>query len=524
MRYLLCCPRTASIVAASFLRNRMFHCLLWVRVCTSLLLLHVSLAANAEELFAGVSKVDISESASPINDPLYAKALVLKQGETIAVLVTVDAVSIGEIGYIRNDFLGTVRAELQKTLKIPPANILVNASHCHGVVCSDVASRTIQAVKDAWKKMVPVKAGVGSGQELRIMENRRLMLNDGSEADVRHAYAMPRDQDVVAIGPVDPQIGILRLDHANGKPLAVVYNFACHPIQGVPSKGSTADFPGFASKVIEENFGDNVMAFFVQGCAGDINPVSYKDVHHPRDSEPLGNLLGLSVLRGLKTIETVKDQPLRIMNEPLALPRAADIEHRIAAIEAEQMQLLNSLKSTSLNFKTFLPLFIQYQVSADFPSYYSHRYVLDQANHRDDMLKMDAENKMNMDAYLENINAMEKLTRLNVNLALLRMHLAQNEAADSKTLDVEVGGLRIGDFVMVTFPGELTVQIGLNIKKKSPHRFTFVAGYTNGYIYYTPTAEQRNNIGYAQEDCDCLVGPEWQKLFEAKVSSLLSRL
>ena len=77
---------------------------------------------------------------------------------------------------------------------------------------------------------------------------------------------------------------------------------------------------------------------------------------------------------------------------------------------------------------------------------------------------------------------------------------------------------------MITFPGELTVQIGLNIKQKSPHRFTFVAGYTNGYIYYTPTAEQRNNSGHAQEDCDCLVAPEWQALFEQKVASILSTL
>jgi hypothetical protein len=91
-------------------------------------------------------------------------------------------------------------------------------------------------------------------------------------------------------------------------------------------------------------------------------------------------------------------------------------------------------------------------------------------------------------------------------------------------LDVEVGGIRVGDFVLVTFPGELTVQIGLNIKQASPHRFTFVAGYTNGYIYYTPTAAQRNNTGYAQEDCDTLVGPEWQKLFEDKVTEVLKKL
>ena len=85
-------------------------------------------------------------------------------------------------------------------------------------------------------------------------------------------------------------------------------------------------------------------------------------------------------------------------------------------------------------------------------------------------------------------------------------------------------GLRIGEFVLLTFPGELSVQIGLNIKKMSPHEFTFVAGYTNGYIYYAPTAEQLRNVGGAQEDSDCLLAPEWQKLYEEKMDALLRKL
>jgi hypothetical protein len=97
-------------------------------------------------------------------------------------------------------------------------------------------------------------------------------------------------------------------------------------------------------------------------------------------------------------------------------------------------------------------------------------------------------------------------------------------AAGSRTIDVELVGLRIGDFVLVTFPGELTVRIGLNIKKKSPHPRTFVAGYTNGYIYYAPTAEQLMNVGGAQEDSDCILAPEWQAKFEAKAAEILQQL
>src|SRR6187401_1923120 len=103
----------------------------------------------------------------------------------------------------------------------------------------------------------------------------------------------------------------------------------------------------------------------------------------------------------------------------------------------------------------------------------------------------------------------------------MRKHQETNRAAGMKDLQVEVVGVRVGDFVLVTFPGELTVEIGLNIKKASPHKNTFVAGYTNGYIYYTPTAKQLQNVGGAQEDSDCLLAPEWEAIFYTSVAALL---
>lgn len=481
--------------------------------------------ATAGELWAGVAKQDITDrEAGPVNDTLYVKALVLKSDAVAVAVVTVDAVAIGEIGRIKNSFLVDVRSQLAKELPLKPEHILVNASHCHGVVSTDVERRTIEAVKQAWQAMVPVSVGVGVGKEERISENRRLRLQDGSEADVRHAYALPRNDDVAGLGPVDPEVGILRFDRRDGRTLAVVYNFACHPIMGVPSGGNTADFPAFASKAIEDTLGEGMMAFFVQGCAGDINPIRYKDVHQPHDAEPLGNLLGLNVLRTLKAVRITDDVELRAVSEHLALPRETDFDNRMKAIEAEQSKLLSSLKGTSLNFETFAPLWVQYKLAGDYPSYYSHLYKREKQLGREDLQKLDAVNRANIDAYLRNIQTMEQLTRLQTNLALLKKHRAQTIAAGSGTLDVEIAGLRIGDFRLVTFPGELTAQIGLNIKQQAVHDLTFVAGYTNGYIYYAPTSEQRRNSGYAQEDCDCLLAPEWQRLFEEKARSVLKSL
>ena len=447
----------------------------------------------------------------------------IKNDATTVVIVTLDAVAVGEIGPINNEYLGKVRVKLQKELQIAPESVIVNASHCHGIVCADVDEKTFQAVRDAAKSMVPVKVGVGVGHENRVSENRRLKLKNGKEADVRHAYSMPPDEEVAEVGPIDPQIGILRLDTLDGQTVAVVYNFASHPIMGVPNGGNTADLVGFASKVIEQNLSVGTIALFVQGCGGDINPTGYKDVQVPRNAEPLGNMLGLSALQAIRKIKCVEGTPFQVLHETLALPRA-DLTERIESLLAEQSRLVKSLRGTTLNLKTFLELSMKYNVASEFPSYYSQRYLAEKLNGRDDLAKLDEANRKSLKAYIENIMVMEKITRVQTNLALLQKHQAANLAAGRKPLEVEMTGLRLGDFVLVTFPGELTVEIGLNIKKTSPHKSTFVAGYTNGYIYYTPTAKQLQNVGGAQEDSDCRLAPEWEALFYRKVAEMLKKL
>lgn len=482
-------------------------------------------SAPAGGLQAGTARADITDrTVELVNDPLFAKALVLKSDDATLVLITIDAVAIGEIGRIGNDFLPKVREQLQRELGIPPASVVINASHCHGIVRPDTVEPTVQAVKDAWKNMVPVKAGAGSGREERISENRRLKMKDGSEVDMRRAYSMPRDEDVASVGPIDPQIGLLRLDREDGRPLALLYNFACHPIMNPPHKGNSADFPGYASKAIEAALGNGAIAFFVQGCGGDINPVRYKEVSRPPDAEPLGNLLGLAVVEAASHVQTKAGGLLRVSSEVISLPRGADLPRRIAAIEAEQTKLLASLKPTNLNFKAFLPLLLQQKLSPQFPSHHAQSYLRDQALGQDAIAKLDADNRASVEAYLHNIGVTEHLTRLNTNLALLKKHHARNLAEGRPTVEVELSGVRIADFKLVTFPGELTVQVGLNIKKKANDPHAFVAGYTNGYIYYAATAAQRRNSGYAQEDCDSLVAPEWQEIFEARALAMLKVL
>jgi hypothetical protein len=317
---------------------------------------------------------------------------------------------------------------------------------------------------------------------------------------------------------------VLRLDTPEGEPRAVIYNFACHPIKGTPATGgNTADLVGFASAVIEENLGPGVMAFFLQGCGGDINPIRYKELDTPRDAEPLGNRLGLSTLRAVRQIRTRPVNGFSMDLRRLQLPRANHTA-RILEMEREQERRMKSFRGTTLNLKTFMSLHMKHRGNPGFPSADSYVYHREEQIGREDRRRMDQQNEADMDRYRANVLNMEALTRLMINKALLEKHQARNVAAGMKPVAVEVAGLRIGDFRLVTFPGEVTVPIGLNIKRKSRHENTFVAGYTNGYLYYCPTAEQARNAGGAQEDSDSLLAPEWQTRFEETALDLLDRL
>jgi len=490
--------------------------------CLLVLALGTSSDAHAEQLWAGAAKIDIAHESAKPNDPISARALVIKSSKQTIVIVSVDVVAFQSIGPIRDPYMATVRTAIEKDLGIKGADIMFNASHCHSTTCKDVDQRTIKVIKQAYKNLQPVKVGVGVGHEDRIQENRRIYLKDGRQFDVRRAYSMPANAEVERIGPIDPNIGIIRVDKMNGETMAVVYQFAMHPIQGVPEGGNTADITGFSSKVIEGNLDEGAVALFLQGCGGDINPTAYKQLDSPTDAEPLGNRLGLSTLKAVRKIKTETTDELKLINEPLTLPRA-DYADRLAGMESEQRRLLTSLRATYFNFDSFMPLAMKYGLSEK-PSRYEFGYLHEAMLGRKSLEKLDSMNRNHLKAYIKNIITMEKLTRIQTNMRLLQNHQNRMIESGKRTIDVELVGLKVGDFVLVTSPGELTVEIGLGIKKRSPHKHTFVSGYTNGYIYYAPTSEQLKNVGWAQEDSDCLLAPEWQKVFDDRVDALLKKL
>jgi hypothetical protein len=483
----------------------------------------------AGPLKAGVAKVNITnlEVGGLVKDSVYARALVLEDGITKVAIVSIDIPIIGS-------FLEPVRTSLQKDLNINPENVWLNASQLHTArtAVKDIDKRIISAVKKAWDTRVPVTVGSGKGHEDRIMENRRLKLTNGKEWTIRHANPLPPDEEVAGIWPVDPEIGILRLDRKDGSTLAVLYNFACHPYHdsrqdktGWQQLGTTADYPGYASRVIENNLGKGAVALFLQGCDGDVTTVIYKGVDNPRDAEPLGNMLGLSTMKAVRNISCQPVNDFRVLSSTIEFPRRTDIPDRLSALRKEQSELLQSLQNTSLDFKTFISLYIKYNLFSEYPSYYSHMYMHENEIGRNEFAALDAENRRNIDKYVRNIYSMEKLARIGTNISLLERRQAENEEAGGKPISAEIHGMRLGDFVLVTLPCEASIGVALEIKNISPFGKTFVAAHTNSTHYnylYAPTAEQFK--GWDYEDSNTSLSPEWQEIFRKKAMEMLGIL
>ncbi len=75
----------------------------------------------------------------------------------------------------------------------------------------------------------------------------------------------------------------------------------------------------------------------------------------------------------------------------------------------------------------------------------------------------------------------------------MRKELAPHQGEERKTW---IQALRLGDVAWVTAPGEFFTVLGIEIKRRSPFRYTYVAGVANDYVGYIPDEKGFDQGGY----------------------------
>ncbi len=479
----------------------------------------------ANQLYAGVGKAQIQTRLQAVHDPLYTRALVLANQSTRLAILAVDAVAIGGICDISDSFLDSLRRLVAAELAIPADCILVSASHTHTkepmlLPEDQLLAQSFKAVQEAASDLHAVKVGWGQTQESRLAFNRTLRLKDGSQWTVRQAYPCPPDEMVDSLGPADDRIGILRLDKADGSPFAILYTFSCHPLLGVPGGLVTGNYPGFANQAIEDASG--AAAIFLQGALGDMTEILYKDVSRPMDARPVGDLLALAVLRSLPKIQSQATNILASSWKKVRLPRQFAMVDQIKILREEEKSLLASLRFTSLNFKSFLPLYLKHLLDKDHPADYIYRYLHEEGQANAAFLQMDAKNRADLAKYRQNIRAMERLSKIQDDIATMQKHYQDNLAAAETAVDCEIMALRIADLVLLSSPAEMLTQVSLNIKTASPLAATWIISPANGYLHYGVPAVDYGKGGY--EATECMLAAGWQEIYEKSAQEMLQNL
>src|SRR5213078_272192 len=139
---------------------------------------------------------------------------------------------------------------------------------------------------------------------------------------------------------VDDSLAVLRIDRADGRPLAALVNFAAHPISvgGVTVEGD-AEYSAPLREAVEGAV-PRVECIFLQGCAGDAAPYDWwfgndeASRHGYELRDRLGRTIGEHALGIYAAARTDADAPLAAETRWLELRRR---RHAYAADELREL-------------------------------------------------------------------------------------------------------------------------------------------------------------------------------------------
>lgn len=257
-----------------------------LRTALALALCWTACAAAPEMLRVGAARVDITPAADPENPPsgkfaherLYVRAIVLDNGSTRAALIGADQ------GGLPEGIWAAASKQIAAELNCPVENIVMSATHTHSgwgrgpmpfprpgarppaadpnAPPPPIVAQILDTVRQAKAKLQPARVGFGTGVSYLNVSR------DNIDAE-SHLWTQAPNLD----GASDKTVAVLKFESLDGAPVAVYLTYAMHPVNGFLTGLTSADFPGAASRHIEQAFGDNLVAVFAQGASGDQNPL-----------------------------------------------------------------------------------------------------------------------------------------------------------------------------------------------------------------------------------------------------------
>ncbi|MBN2314042.1 MAG: neutral/alkaline non-lysosomal ceramidase N-terminal domain-containing protein [Sedimentisphaerales bacterium] len=392
-----------------------------------------------------------------IHDELYARCLVLDDGRTKLVFVMVDS-----LGMSRDVFDAAKRIIHEKT-GIPVENMLMAATHTHSSISARsprnaqsaesfsnyqdfVIRRIADGVRRALNNLEPARIGWGRTEEPTQVFNRRYYMKPGTPTPnpfggTDKAVMNPgrgNPNILKAAGPTDPEIVFFSVQSKDGRPIALLANYSLHYVG--PSAGPviSADYFGVFSDLIQQMLNaDRLNPPFVgmlsNGTSGDINNIPWLKKPDKRWS-PYEKMTQVATL----VAEAVYRAHQRIEFHDWMELDARQKELELAVRKPTEEQLAYARKILDK--------------PEDAPKYHRHERV-----------------------YANRVLDLDK---------------------SPDAISVVLQAFRIGDLSICAIPFEVFVEIGLELKQKSPFSRIFTISHANGSSGYLPTFAQHELGGY----------------------------
>jgi len=441
-------------------------------------------AASGDRLRAGTAQVDItpqkfpvlvcggflSRSAGKVNDPLYARCLVLDDGAQRLLIMVADTIEIPW------EMQERVKAAAAKTTGIPTERMLICATHTHsgGSLLSALGTKAdpaywefvpgklVECIERAAGNLRPARAGWSAedypeGTHCRVFIRRPDCL-DVDPLGRRNVRAMmhPGYQNLQFIGPCgpsDPQVSVLAVQSPDGKPIALLANYSMHYFGAEPI---SADYYGDFVRVVSERLAagdDSFIAMMSHGTSGDQQWQDYANPAKTISRQQYATAVAEAALRAYQRIEFRESVPL-------------------------------AMAERRLNIKLVQP---------------------------------DAEAQAWADKMMTEMNGRDPQTRPEV-YAREIVQLRDMHEAERK-LQV----IRIGDLGIAALPAEVYAITGLKLKRQCPLGQMFNIELANGSIGYIPPPEVRPLGGYntwparhtaTQDDIETIMVNQLLEMFE----------
>ncbi len=317
---------------------------------------------------AGFGKVDISprvgielggygpylnRHSTRLMEPLYARAMAVRNGSDRWVLVSCDLQGLGAVQVAK------VRQLVGAATGWQEHEIMVHSTHTHSVPCTAPELIGWGTPDPLYLEVLPrsiAKACMDAIDDLSSATFFHAEVAASGFSYNREIPAPTRTNELVLAGKwitefpeeTDTTAHVIRVER-DGRTCGFLTYFSCHPVvAGQRNREIHGDFVGIATNLAEQHY-PGATGIFLQGALGDINSnfVHGQEQETLRALEDFGSRFSRVILEGLQTGKPLKVTLIRAFAEESPCRLAPLQAERIKATLAEQESILKEATPSS---------------------------------------------------------------------------------------------------------------------------------------------------------------------------------